>query len=217
MHRSLARWYRAMHLRPVSQRVRSSHLPAGMHAVHGGNQVDHYRHRPMQQAVAMLSQRTARLLTRLVLTRRARDRWLVRLVTIHGKARTRRTYGSGCSPVVPPCPAAYGGLRMCRSWIRWSPEGVPRPLRAALGAAQGRPVQYMLLWARAVGSLAPCHASVSRHVRSSHLPAGMHASRHARRPWWYPSGPLPSQASASSSGYALTAYGTPAVTRLVLT
>jgi hypothetical protein len=48
----------------------------------------------MQQAVALITQPTTRLLTRLVLTRHARDRWLVRLVTIRGKAPVRRTYGS---------------------------------------------------------------------------------------------------------------------------
>ena len=66
------------------------------------------------------------------------------LVTIHAKARTCRTYGPGCSPVVPPCPTAYGGLRMCRSRIPSSPEGGTRPRRAASPAGQGRPVLYAL-------------------------------------------------------------------------
>jgi hypothetical protein len=62
---------------PVSRHVRSAHLPAGMHTLHDDARVDHHRHTPMHEAVALLSQRTARLLTRLVLRRRAHDRWLV--------------------------------------------------------------------------------------------------------------------------------------------
>jgi hypothetical protein len=60
---------------PFSRHVRTSHLAAGMHGVHGDTRVDHYRRRPMQEAVALFSQRTARLPMRLVLTRHAR--WLV--------------------------------------------------------------------------------------------------------------------------------------------
>jgi hypothetical protein len=138
----LARWRRAMHLYPTH--MHSSHLPADMHALHGGARVGHYRYRPVHQALALLSQRTTRLLTRLVLIRHARDRWLVRLMTIHAKAPAGHTYGSGCSLVVPPRPTACGGLRMCRSRICSSTEGVTRPLRAASRAAQGRPVLYAL-------------------------------------------------------------------------
>jgi hypothetical protein len=74
----------------------------------------------------------------------ARDR-CHSLVTIHAKARTCRMYGPVCSHVVPPCPTAYGGLRMCRSRIPSSPEGGTRPhRRAASPAGQGRPVLYAL-------------------------------------------------------------------------
>jgi hypothetical protein len=84
---------------PVSRHVHSLHLPAAMHALHGDTQVDHCRRRPMQEAVALFSQPAARLPMRLVLTRHARDRWLVRLVTGDGpqKALIRRSYGFGCA------------------------------------------------------------------------------------------------------------------------
>jgi hypothetical protein len=76
----------------ISRHVHSLHLPAGMRALHGHTRVRHYRRRPMQQAVALLAQRTARLPTRLMLTRHARDRWLV------GGCRGMHLYRDRCTP-----------------------------------------------------------------------------------------------------------------------